>query len=397
MLLQKFRKLKANIAKARKEHKKFIKRVAKFIKSPSELRPIKINKKTQFDKILEAFCITRHQTKLISTTDFLSRPALLTAKPKKDKQFEYSFKRGSKTKIKANKLEDILVKAGIIKWIFSDMEFGDFIVPEIICEYVAEARRDDRIPDKSLPTNQALLNKGKKYYNMLSDKTCLNKMSLYSMMGALWSEMAWAFENKNAQINTQERDAGKSDAKIKNGHSVAGTQGNSGCGEGWFGLTFWNQKTTIISELKALKSDGKLNDPVINSLINTESGYGTNGIMLVNCSDETWCKIIEIYLRKCQSTYGNILTAEDADLEELLYASFLWKAGNFGDGVNLDAVDKTAKRYIETHEKQNKGNNPKYKAKNAFAQQIYAGIILALYMENNEVPKLEEIDDMLGV
>ena len=52
---------------------------------------------------------------------------------------------------------------------------------------------------------------------------------------------------------------------------------------------------------------------------------------------------------------------------------------------------------METHEKQNKGNNPGYKAKNAFAQQIYAGIMLALYMESNEVTELEEIDNMLGV
>lgn len=397
MFLQKFRKLKANIAKARNERNKFIKRLSRFIKSPSELKPININKNTQFDKILEAFCITRHQTKLISTTDYLSRPDLLGAKPKKDKQFEYSFKRGSTTTAVAYNLEDILIKGGIIDWIFGDMEFGGFVVPEVICEYVAQARRDDRIPDKSLPASQALLDKGKKYYEMLNDKTGLNKMSLFSMMGALWSEMAWAFENKNAQINTQERDGGKEDAKIKNGNVVAGTQGNSGCGEGWFGLTFWDQKTKIISELKALKSSGKLNDPAIDNLKNSESEYGTNGTMLVNCSDETWCKIIEIYLRKCQPRYGDILTAEDPDLEELLYASFLWKAGNFGDGVDLDSVDKTAKRYMETHEKQNKGNNPGYKAKNAFAQQIYAGIMLALYMESNEVTELEEIDNMLGV
>ena len=304
---------------------------------------------------------------------------------------------GFKTKkFQTNNLEDLLWKSGIVKEIFSG-QFGDFEVPDVIVNYTAQARRDGRIPDKSLPLSKDLLDKGKKYYKMLSDETGLNKQSLYSMMGALWSEMAWAFENKTAQINTQERDAGKDDAKIENGHSVKGTKGNSGCGEGWFGLTFWNQKTVIISELKKLKAAGKISDPAIDNITNTEAGYGANGTMLVNCSDETWCKIIEIYLRKCQPKLGKILTNNDADLEELLYASFLWKAGNFGEGVNLSSVDKTAKKYIETHEKQNKGNNPGYKAKNAFAQQIYTGIMLALYMYTGEVPELENIDKEIGV
>lgn len=300
-------------------------------------------------------------------------------------------------KFQTDNLEDLLWLSGIVKELFS-CKFGDFEVPSVIVDYTAKARRDGRVTDKAVPASKALLDKGKKYYELVKEKTDLNEACLFSIMGAFWSEIAWAFENKKLQVNKQERDGGKEDAEIENGNVVAGTQGNSGCGEGWFGLTFWNQKSTIITELKKLKSAGKLTDPAIDNLTNSETEYGNNGTMLADCSDDTWCKIIEIYLRKCTPELAKILLDEkEPDLEELIYASFLFKAGNFGDGVNLESVDKTVQTYIKSHEKQNRVNNPNYKAKNGFAQQIYAGIMLALYMANNEEPKLEDIDKEIGV
>jgi len=379
MLLQKFRKLKGNIAKARKEHNKFIKKVAKFIKSPSELRPIKIRKNTQFDKILEAFCITRHQTKLISTTDFLSRPALLAAKPKKDKQFEYSFKNGSMTIAKANNLEDILVKGGIIKWIFGDLEFGNFMVPEVICEYVAESRRDDRIPDKGLPTNKALLDKAKNAYETILDKTEMDENIAFSLLGGLWCEMGWAFDT--VIYNTAEQ----------SGQGLETTAGYSNCGECWFGLTFWQTKSKIIAKLKSKYGDEFANVATV------ESEYVPGKMLCDYKDDDHQCKILDIFLKEFCGKHGKNMTGQgDDDLETQLYSSFLFKAAPAKD-PNLDEVKDTVDDYIKQHEKDYKKNNPAYRAKNGFTTQIYAAIMLALYMENNEVPDLEEIDNLLGV
>jgi hypothetical protein len=337
---------------------------------------------------------------------------LINVKPKKKKEYQYIFKQGSTVKSKTYNFEEALVKNGIIKWIFGEFEFGDFVVPESIVDYTAQARRDNRVPDKSLPTVKTLLDKGKKYYEMVEKETEINKKALFGILGAFWSEIAWAFENKNAQINKQEMHGDKSEEEQKelnngtvNANVVTGTTGASGCGEGWFGLTFWSQKQIIIRELKKLKSSGKLNDPVIDELIESEdatTGYGSNGKMLAHCSDETWCKICEIYMKKCAVTSGKALLSdsEDPDMEELLCASFLWKAADGAateKGLNMDAVEDVVQMYIRSHEKQNRANNPNYKAKNGFAHMIYAGIMLALYMDTNEVPTIEEVDKLIGV
>lgn len=380
MFLQKFRKLKANIAKARNERNKFIKRLSRFIKSPSELRPININKNTQFDKILEAFCITRHQTKLISTTDYLSRPDLLAAKPKKDKQFEYHFKNGSMTVAKANNLEDILVKGGIIKWIFGDLEFGNFMVPEVICEYVAESRRDDRIPDKGLPTNKALLDKAKSAYETILDNTEMDENIAFSLLGGLWCEMGWAF-NGEPIFNKAEQ---KGDGHEK-------TIGYSNCGECWFGLTFWETKSKIINRLNA-KYPGEFAN-----VATEESKYAPGKMLCDYTDDDHQCKILDIFLKEFCGKHGKNMTGQgDDDLETQLYSSFLFKAAPAKD-PNLEEVKDTVDDYIRQHEKDYKKNNPAYRAKNGFTTQIYAAIMLALYMENNEVPELEEIDNLLGV
>jgi hypothetical protein len=412
MWLQRFKKLKRNIEKTRQQKAKLFKKVQSFFKSPKELRPAKLTNKTGFDIILETCASTKRNIQIARTTDLMYNLQLINVKPKKKKEYQYIFKQGSTVKSKTYSFEEALVKNGIIKWIFGEFEFGDFVVPESIVDYTAQARRDKRVPDKSLPTVKTLLDKGKKYYEMVEKETEINKKALFGILGAFWSEIAWAFESKDAQINKQEMHGDKSEEEQKelnngtvNANVVTGTTGASGCGEGWFGLTFWSQKQIIIRELKKLKSSGKLNDPVIDELIESEdatTGYGSNGKMLAHCSDETWCKICEIYMKKCAVTSGKALLSdsEDPDMEELLCASFLWKAADGAateKGLNMDAVEDVVQMYIRSHEKQNRANNPNYKAKNGFAHMIYAGIMLALYMDTNEVPTIEEVDKLIGV
>lgn len=362
--------------------------------------------------------------RLIEDTGIDVRRSLTTDLMYDNDIFEDNYKKYQKTdfiylapgfkskKFQTNNFENVLWLSGIVKEIFDEIEFGKFKLTEAIVDYTAQARRDKRVPDKSLPTTKTLLDKGKKYYEMVEKETEINKMALFGILGAFWSEMAWAFESKDSQINKQEMHGDKSEEEQKelnngtvNANVVTGTTGASGCGEGWFGLTFWSQKQIIIRELKKLKSAGKLNDPVIDELKESEdatTGYGSNGKMLAHCSDETWCKICEIYMKKCAVTSGKVLLsdAEDPDIEELMCASFLWKAGDgeaYKKGLNMDTVEDVVQMYITSHEKQNRANNPNYKAKNGFAHMIYAGIMLALYMDTNEVPTIEEVDKLIGV
>lgn len=302
---------------------------------------------------------------------------------------------GFKTKkFKTNNLEDLLWLSGIVKEIFNEVEFGKFKLTETIVEYTAKARRDDRVPDKGLPPlEKSWFDKAKKVFKILLDETKIEENLCYSMIGAFWCEMAWAFDQP---IYNKEECAGKGQPN---------TIGPENCGECWFGLTFWSAKEAVIKGINAPVPLDKWKYGGEHDEFTYKGGKdGTATIptpdktkMLCGLSEEWQVKIVNYYVEKTCGKHGkNLIGKGTGDEEEKLYSSFLFKAG--GKDPTLEEVDKRVNDYIRRHEKDYGGEkNPKYRAKNGFAMQIYVAILFALYLENDEIPKTEEVDKMIGV
>lgn len=141
MWLQKFRKLQQNISKVRKERTKFFKKITRIIGSSSTLKHARITKNTQFDKILEAFCVTNFHTKKCLTSDLiLEMPELLTCEPESSNQFEFIYTKNSVTMAKSKKFEDILIKMGFI-----DELFGVPPIEEIISEGLTGRQKENAV------------------------------------------------------------------------------------------------------------------------------------------------------------------------------------------------------------------------------------------------------------
>ena len=136
----------------------------------------------KFEKILELIKDTDIDVSRLFTTDLLIDNKLYHENYLKYKNTEYIYySPGFKNKQFIRKtFEDILWDSGLVKEIFCG-QFGDFEVPDVIVEYTAKARRDGRVPDKGLPITETLLEKGKKYYEMLAKETKLNKSSSFGV------------------------------------------------------------------------------------------------------------------------------------------------------------------------------------------------------------------------
>ena len=282
-------------------------------------------------------------------------------------------------KFQTNNLEDLLWLSGIVKEIFSG-QFGDFEVPSVILDYVAKARADDRVKDSSLPPNKEYFEKAKKVYETILEKTKITPYVGYSLLGGLWCEMAWAFDK--AIVNEDEAA----------GRGLPGTETYANCGECWFGLTFWNSKKTVISALKAYNPTKYARIPS-----DQESYKNQKENMLASFYDyETQCKILEIFLNKLAGKHGKNMTGGTEDQEVMLYSSFLFKAGPAREPT-LEKVKFTAEAYIKQHEKDYGGEkNPKYRAKDGFATQIFVACMLAMFIDSGEVPKPEDVDKIIG-
>lgn len=388
MWLQRFKKLKRNIEKTRQKKAKLFKKVQSFFKSPKELRPAKLTNKTGFDIILETCASTKRNIQIARTTDLMYNLQLINVKPKKKKEYQYIFKEGSTVKSKTYNFEEALVRNGIIKWIFGDCQFGEFTVTEAIVDYVAQARRDERVTEKGLPPlEKTYFDKAKKIFEILKEETKIEENLCYSMIGAFWCEIGWAFDQP---IYNKEECAGKGQPD---------TIGPENCGECWFGLTFWSTKEGVIKGINAPVPTDKLQY----GGSHTEKTYkggdtGTEQIptpdttkMLCGLDQEWQVKIVNYYVEKLCGKHGkNLIGKGDEDEEAKLCSSFLFKAG--GKDPTLEEVDKRANDYIKRHEKDYGG-----KAKNGFATQMYVAMLFALYMENDEIPELEELDEMIGV
>jgi hypothetical protein len=313
---------------------------------------------------------------------------LINVKPKKKKEYQYIFKQGSTVKSKTYNFEEALVKNGIIKWIFSDCQFGQFTVTEAIVDYVAQARRDERVMEKGLPPlEKSFFDKAKKIFEILLEETNIEENLCYSMIGAFWCEIGWAFDQ---QIYNKEECAGKGQPN---------TIGPENCGECWFGLTFWSTKEGVIKGINAPVPTDKWQYGGQHDEFTYKGGKeGTEQIptpdttkMLCGLDQEWQVKIVNYYVEKLCGKHGkNLIGKGDEDEEAKLCSSFLFKAG--GKDATLEEVDRRANDYIRRHEKDYGG-----KAKNGFAVQMYVAMLFALYMENDEIPKLEELDEMIGV
>lgn len=258
---------------------------------------------------------------------------------------------------------------------YATPEFGDFVVPQKIIQYVIEARKENYVKDSNIPQDKKRFEDAKNVANLFLKETKINSFAIYSIMGALFVECGWSFDGK--VYNSLEYAGG----------GAAGTDGKKGCGECWFGLTFWYQKEKIIN---------KLNPPGINYNSSASPPAG-----MLTSLDRSWqCKIMEAYMESLPKYHVENLFMEnkpnysDEERESILYSTYLWKAGCGYKPTFEDMKECTAK-YKATHKKQSKSEN--FKPNDGFALQIYIAILFSLYIKEDKIYTPAEIDKKIGV
>lgn len=342
------------------------------------------------DDLLDAIIQTRTEVMYRSLYDiYLALKTPLT-KPKTQRILDGLFKYGAQDKDKkyiyshnevrhtGKTFKETVVDTGVLSSFFG--QFGEFNLPLRILDGIINARDTKQIPDNVLDSiPESRFEKAKEIFELLKSNTQINLYALYGIMGAMYVECGWNFDDKivnKDELNGKEGDAG----------FVAGTGGESGCGECWFGLTFWPTKLAIINDIKP---PGVSND---------QSTYGKNGSKMLADLDKSWqCKIINSYLKNIakkqyevlSKTISDISSLDDDEMEEQLAASYLWKAGQ-GMDPTLENAEEIAERYIKTHTAQGHTN-----IKNGFYTQIFISIAFALYLEEDKVYKSKEIDELL--
>lgn len=276
---------------------------------------------------------------------------------------------------KGKTFKETVVDTGVLASFFG--QFGDFNVPTRVIDGIIEARKNDQVHDTTIDSIPESRYKGaKEVFELLKENTDINEYALYGIIGAMYVECGWNFEDTIYNKDEQ------------GGNGVAGTNGFAGCGECWFGLTFWKQKEKVIFEIDA-PSHIPRNETAYNN--------GTTSTILASL-DKSWqCKIINAYLKKCAKKQYDILSKEikdisslsDEEMEEQLAASYLWKAGQGKDATLEDACE-ISETYMRTHEKQGHKN-----VKHGFYTQIFVAIAFALYLDEDKVYKAKEIDELL--
>jgi hypothetical protein len=342
------------------------------------------------DDLLNAIIQTRTEVIHRSLYDIYLVLKTPLTKPKTQQRLDWMFKYNAQDKDKnyiysheeirhtGKTFKETVVDTGVLASFFG--QFGEFNLPQSILDRIIDVREKNQIPDNVLDSiPKSRFEQAKEIFELLKTNTQLNEYALYAIMGALFVECAWDFDGRvvnNDELNGKEGDAG----------FVAGTGGESGCGECWFGLTFWPTKLAIINDIKP---PGVSND---------QSTYGKNGTKMLADLDKSWqCKIMNSYFKNIakkqyevlSKTFSDISSLADDEMEEQLAASYLWKAGQ-GMDPTLENAEEIAERYIKTHTAQGHTN-----IKNGFYTQIFISIAFALYLEEDKVYKSKEIDELL--
>jgi hypothetical protein len=373
---------------------KFKKRALKDARSLYTPKSKKVNDElyiNTMDDLLNAIFKTRHEVLkrnlydiyyLMTVNNNLTKPENLAIKfwnelPERKKIYKYidESSGSKKPKYTGKTFKATVEDTGVLASFFG--QFGDFNVPQSIIEGIIDARKKDLIHDVTIDTIPKSLYEGaKEVFELMKKNTCINEYALYGVIGALFVECAWNFDGI---IYNKDEYAG---------NGIEGTKGFAGCGECWFGITYWKTKIKIINAINAPSN-----------IPRTPEGYeagGPNNI-LASLNKDWQCKITDAFLKDCAPKQYKVLSEkikdignlDDDKMEEQLSASYLFKAGPAMDPT-LENACEISERYMRTHTKQGHRN-----VKHGFYTQIFVAIAFALYLDENKVYKAKEIDELL--
>ena len=282
-----------------------------------------------------------------------------------------------------------------------------FVIPDDLLDYIRK-----EIPDefelhryvKNFPRDKEIFDNGKIIFDELI-KAEYPPQAAYSLTGATFTECAW---NPNV-YNKAEKDK-------ESGSSVY-AQGWANCGEGLFGLTNWSEKEKIIKKLNLHVQadmygfkDGKIIKglkPAANGVQLDMNKYNEgpkpDNALLFQCTESVWIQIMKEYIKGLGKGKGDDKTTQDYlmydgkpikksrnennDDHKLLYASYLFKAGNSYQKTFEKTVE-CIESYKKTHIKLYGKKNFNYKPKNGFVEQLLIAYLLSQYIHNVEISKL---------
>lgn len=286
--------------------------------------------------------------------------------------------------------------------LISSLLKGPFIIPPDILDYIREEipnREELNRYVKNFPQTFELYEKGKVIYEAMIEAGYPTQ-SAYSLTGATFSECTW---NPNV-YNVAEKSKSSGTTKFAGGYA--------NCGEGLFGLTNWAQKEKIIKKLRLNEyaemygiKNGKISKdttPARRGITLNKDEYdkgpSETNPLLFQCTERQWMEIMKQYIKDLGKGKGddkdtidylmykeepkNSRDSEDDD-HKLLYASYLFKAGN-AFKKSFDDTKECVNRYKRTHKRIYSVNNPNYEPKNGFVEQLLVAYLLSQYI--NDIP-----------
>lgn len=228
------------------------------------------------------------------------------------------------------------------------LDIGEFVVPQIILDYIEEDKHRSDTSNYGHLTN-ASIEKGKVcVQNLMS--LGFNSYAALALAGSIYVECGFSPHSPN----TLEL----------NGGGVSGTKGWAGAGEGLCGVTFWPTKQKVIQASGVNLSSDK------------ETYNRSDSRHISDLSEEEHYKIYDAYLKVSVPKFRKILM-ESKDPLEILFASYLYKAGP-AYKPNFEGVKKCVESYIRTHLREYG------KAINGFCKQISASIDIAVAMNKDK-------------
>ena len=288
--------------------------------------------------------------------------------------------------------------------------YDTFIIPPDLIDYINEEIKTKDIFEKYVnifPNSRSLYEKGKMIYDFFIENGYPSQAA-YALTGAAYVECSW---NPN-QYNKAEQSKGSGTAGFAGGWS--------GCGEGLFGLTGWNQKERIIKAL-SLNTVGvecyryqfgrleKEKETVKRRITSDQKEYdkGPDKLgryaLLFQCTEDTWVKIMKEYISGLNMVGGDnkkpidyLMYKENPkndsdpldDDHRLLYTSYLFKAGYGNGGTTFENLVQRVNAYKDAHTSIYGSGNPNYVAMNDFIKQLLIAYLLSQYVNDVEIDKL---------
>ena len=248
--------------------------------------------------------------------------------------------------------------------------YGEFPIPEEVLKYLVDAFENDLILPKNFPQEEETFEHARDIVDAMIDAELPYYVAV-ALTGAMYVECGW-----NCHLYNKQEQESKS--------GVESTYGWANCGEGLFGLTHWSAKEKIIAKIGLNSTDGiSLDKGTYNNISSTH---------LCSLDEDKWIEITLEFLKMFAKKHYDVFTNDeepqsDDDYTTILSASYLWKAAP-GLNPQFDKVKETAKKYLNTHKRQNgtKGLH------DGFATQIIISIILDKYLHDELKIDLNDMD-----